>query len=246
MAIDEAIAEAVAETTSPATLRFYYWTRPTLSLGYFQSFADAAVWDPEHVDVVRRSTGGGAIMHHHELTYSLTLPSSDNDLGARQSAYRGLHDCIRETLAAVGVKTTPFRETVGAVAGRTDAAKTQSKGLAGKRNEPFLCFQRRTDEDLICGGYKILGSAQRRVRGGILQHGSLLLRTSTHADPLPGILELTDTRLDPAEIASEMVARIGRSMSIDFRPGELSGNEHCASELIANQRYASETWTHRR
>ncbi|MCM2370921.1 lipoate--protein ligase family protein [Aporhodopirellula aestuarii] len=247
MAIDEAIAEAVATQCVAPTLRFYGWSRPTLSLGYFQAIADASPWANLPVDIVRRSTGGGAILHDLELTYSLSLPLTDAGPGAREGVYQTVHQCVIDTLRSIGVTAVPYRDTAPAAEAKTqDATRAIASGLRSKRDEPFLCFQRRTDEDLICSGYKILGSAQRRVRGGVLQHGSLLLQVSKFAAELPGVAELTAVFFEPAAIANSIAERIGRAMSIDWQLGELTADEQDASRRIQRQRYAAAEWTERR
>lgn len=253
MAIDEAIVASVATVPVgavpvgavpvPATLRFYGWSRPTLSLGYFQSIADASAWSHQPVDLVRRHSGGGAIMHDHELTYSLSLPLTQTGPGARESVYRTVHQCIIESLRERGVIATTHRDRPSATAA---SVQVQPTGLRVNQDEPFLCFQRRTDEDLICGGYKILGSAQRRVRGGVLQHGSLLLQTSRHAEVLPGVNELSAVSIDPSDIAEGIAKRIATAMSIDWQFGVLTDQELAASERIRDERYASDHWTQRR
>ncbi len=239
MAVDQAIAESTshachadAESENDAatpTLRFYTWVRPTLSLGYFQTAADAA---PRFsaLSLVRRSTGGGAILHHHELTYSLTVPCKVGEHGARNDLYQGVHRAIVDELAANAVMTRPFRE---------DARFCDDE-------ETFLCFQRRTDEDLICSGYKILGSAQRRARRAILQHGSLLLRSSRHAPELPGIFDLTSKSFSTESLAHRIAARIGDQIGVNFSHGELSSNEATQADQIALQRFRCETWWNRR
>lgn len=253
MAIDEAIVAAVASGSVPPTLRFYAWSRPTLSLGYFQKAEDASSVSGSHVDIVRRSTGGGAILHHHELTYSLSLPLADAGPGAREGVYRSIHRCVIDTLKTWGVAAATYRDTMVRHRVKTQAMPgppiVQPDGLrpAGRTSdESFLCFQRRTDEDLICAGYKILGSAQRRVRGGILQHGSLLLRASSHADVLPGIFELTAADLDVRDFANALAERMGASMAIGWNCGELSSDELAASHTICADRYAASEWTRRR
>lgn len=254
MAIDEAIVAAVASGSEPATLRFYAWSRPTLSLGYFQNAADASNASSGLVDIVRRSTGGGAIMHHHELTYSLSMPLSDTGLGAREGLYRCVHRCVVETLKTWGIAAASYRDTIAFLRVKSPTVGSSPSvavvdGLrpaARTSDESFLCFQRRTDEDLICGGYKILGSAQRRVRGGVLQHGSLLLRASSHADVLPGIFELAAVNLNGRDFANALAERIGEAMAITWEGGELSDAELSASHTIRTDRYAAAEWTRRR
>ncbi|MCG8653349.1 MAG: lipoate--protein ligase family protein, partial [Pirellulales bacterium] len=149
MSIDQTLLETV-DRGGPPTLRFYTWNQPTLSLGYFQP----QVQRREHsasrkLELVRRATGGGAIVHHHELTYCLVMPLGDRRSGARVDLYQGLHQVASDVLAEFGVRASPHR-----LSGREENVDPSA----------FLCFQRRTAEDLVVAGYKVLGSAQRRGR----------------------------------------------------------------------------------
>ncbi|PHQ33078.1 lipoate--protein ligase family protein [Rhodopirellula bahusiensis] len=253
MAMDEALLNSVA-AGAPPTLRFYVWKRPTLSLGYFQPLAEAKAWaeqtgvtfgDAGEVDLVRRSTGGGAILHDAELTLSLTLPMNVSDTGAREATYRNVHESIADELKALGVDAKPFRTLgVGAVERERDSAAMSSP--ASKRDEPFLCFQRRTDEDLIVSGYKVLGSAQRRTKGALLQHGSLLWSVSRFADVLPGMQQLAGRRLDLDGFVRGLQQRLQRSFGIDWQSGALLPSEQAAADQIVTQRYANSDWTTKR
>lgn len=262
MAIDESISLAVAAKDQPATLRFYQWQRPTLSLGYFQSRADATSYIEgfnsaglkradgidvadgiDGIDVVRRSTGGGAIVHQHDLTYSLSLPIDDAGPGPREHVYLTMHRSIQESLRELGILTNPYRNFP--LKDSNDSTR-DAVTLRSRDSEPFLCFQRRSDEDLICGGYKILGSAQRRVRGGLLQHGSLLLRTSPIADSLPGIAELTNVTFPLDSFADAIANRIGHELDIDWTIDTISHAERERAEEIRTTRYAADEWLRRR
>jgi len=251
MSIDEAISLAVASGEQQPTLRFYGWKKPTLSLGYFQKLDESQRFlasrqqspvDNHAIEIVRRSTGGGAIIHDHEWTYSLSLPLADNGPGPRETVYQSVHQIIRDTLARSSVMARPFHQFDQTVAG----SKERAGGLRTKTDEAFLCFQRRTREDLICNGYKILGSAQRRVRGGILQHGSLLLSVSRWADVLPGIRELTNVDVNIQKFSTEIADCLGRELEIEFAPGVLTDAEIESSDRIQGTRYAADEWTRRR
>ncbi|EMI25720.1 MAG: lipoate--protein ligase family protein [Rhodopirellula sp.] len=253
MAIDEALLSSVA-AGAPPTLRFYGWKRPTLSLGYFQPLAEAMAWaertgvslgNTGEVDLVRRSTGGGAILHHAELTLSLTLPMNVSDTGAREATYRNVHEAIASELKVMGVDAKPFR-TLGTGAVTRMSYDSSGASSAGKRDEPFLCFQRRTDEDLIVSGYKVLGSAQRRTKGALLQHGSLLWSVSPHADVLPGIQQLAGRRLEMDQLVHGLQRRLKAMFEIDWQLGALESNEIKAAKQIVTQRYGNSDWTSKR
>lgn len=231
MAIDAAILACTGPDSGP-TLRFYSWRRPTLSLGYFQSLQQRQ----EHAEslalpVVRRATGGGAIVHDRELTYSLTVPTAKQWLGAAPELYQAVHAAIAESLAEFGVRAIRY----------ADSAKHLTPP-----GEPFLCFQRRTAEDLLVNQYKILGSAQRRGQGGLLQHGSLLLAASTAAPQLPGIAELSGRMITAAEICGVLAEKLAALLKVRWREAGLSAEERAAAHSIAEQKFSAASWTQRR
>ncbi|WP_372894496.1 biotin/lipoate A/B protein ligase family protein [Stieleria sp.] len=244
MAVDQAIAESVSASapsgSAPTyTLRFYTWAAPTLSLGYFQSSADASPRF-DTAERVRRSTGGGAILHHHELTYSLTVPSAAGEHGARTDLYRRVHAAIINALHRHGIDARPY------YLNKTPAAKTPAAKTLAASDDPFLCFQRRTDEDLIVSGYKVLGSAQRRFKRSILQHGSLLLRASEYASELPGLVDLTSISLDPETLLKRISEEFAALSGIAFESDVLTATEWTrADEIVASRFGRSEWWTRR-
>lgn len=231
MSIDQALLESTSQIQVP-TLRFYRWSHPSLSLGYFQKFAarDSHA-ESMGIDWVRRSTGGGAIVHHHELTYSLFVPA-DRSLGHHRDLYAQVHGEVAASLRDFGVTAIPYRML--------------PRSLPASAAEPFLCFQRRTDEDLIVSGYKILGSAQRKVRDAVLQHGSLLLKSSPHAPQLPGIAELT-SHLPSIQQLSEILAnRLGHRFELDWQEDGLRDEELESARRIAVAKFGSTQWKCRR
>lgn len=162
MARDEALLQSVGRGESPPTLRFYRWSPATISMGYFQSYQDYAALPPpaSELAVVRRQTGGGAILHDQELTYSLTLPLNHPLIPDGNA--NGLYDRVHEGFAAL-------LGYLGIAVSRGSAAGACS------HHGPFFCFERHSCFDLIVNGRKILGSAQRRTNQAVLQHGSLIL-----------------------------------------------------------------------
>ena len=144
MALDEALLDTVSADPGNAYLRTYEWTEPTLSLGYFQRLADVQS-DPRwrSAAVVRRLTGGGAIWHHHEVTYALIVPASHPLARPNTALYRAVHAAIVEMLAGVGIKAER----------RGDDASPDRPGL----DRPLLCFTDRDPEDLVYQGFKIVG-----------------------------------------------------------------------------------------
>src|SRR3954463_4715971 len=188
MAVDEVLLMDAVENGN-ATLRFYQWSEPTLSLGYFQQLASRQQhFASRNCAVVRRQTGGGAILHDHELTYSLILPPADPLTRNTSQLYNAVHAAF---IAALSKDSQN--------AGLERSLKCRGKQAADEsQDEPFLCFQRKSPGDVVLAQpddstvarvppRKVLGSAQRRHRGAILQHGSLLLEQSTAAPELAGL-----------------------------------------------------------
>ncbi len=176
MARDEALLLRVGRGESPPTLRLYQWDPPTISLGYFQRYADYTLL-PEPagtLPVVRRLTGGGAILHDWELTYSLTLPVAHPLLEQGPNRlYEMMHDVVITALAALGVG--------GARCGVSDDS--------GAAKGPFFCFARRHCYDVLVGSDKLAGSAQRRTRQAVLQHGSIVLGNRFSQQPTANVLD---------------------------------------------------------
>lgn len=230
MAIDQALLEMV-DSGGPAALRFYGWSEATLSLGYFQSARDRERHRPSvELPLVRRATGGGAIVHDYELTYSLAVRPTVRSVGAREELYHGIHAAIAETLDGLGLRARPCRESGG---------RLQDPGA-------FLCFQRRTAEDLVAHGYKLLGSAQRRGRQALLQHGSLLLRASPHAPELPGVEDLLARPVEAEPLSARIGERVASRFGWRVRPWRLSESLHRRAMEIERDRFAAPGWTDKR
>lgn len=230
MAVDEALLESTAGGGLP-TLRFYQWNEPTLSLGYFQRFADrgthAASLD---CPIVRRTTGGGAILHDRELTYSLSVPAGHRLARRPAELYDRMHRSLVQALEQLGA-----------------ASQVLATGAdRGPMAEPFLCFQRRASGDVVQAGAKIAGSAQRRHRGAILQHGSVLVETSPAAPELPGLEQTARVVVQPERLLEHWRDPLARELELNFAPGELSAAEQSrANELVA-EKFATVAWTENR
>ena len=250
MAVDAAILKCHLPG-DPPTLRFYRWSSPTLSLGYFQSFADRQIHrDSLSLDVVRRTTGGGAIIHDRELTYSLVTSQSVGAHGAVPYLYHIVHSAIIKAFAKLNV-----------------VAMRYGDATMGSHEEPFLCFQRRTSEDLVLSGYKIVGSAQRRGAGAVLQHGSLLIAASPSAPQLPGVLNLVGgmssggigssqtSGESPANgllssiqtiLAETVASQLERELRISWNPSSITAQELEEAEKAKKERFSVESWVMKR
>lgn len=164
MALDEALSEAVRERRSPPTLRLYGWDRPSLSLGCFQKASDI---NRDHCrakgyPVVRRQTGGRAILHDAELTYSVCASVEDTLFqGGLRGNYRALSDVLVLALNKLGIEAV------------ASYARTRQHG-----DRSSACFRSLSYGEITVSGSKVIGSAQKRFRNGFLQHGSILLDAS--------------------------------------------------------------------
>jgi len=191
MAVDEAMLVAAVERDFCAA-RVYRWDQATLSLGYFQENHRATGEQGESpLPVVRRMSGGGAIIHHHELTYSCAVPASHPLARAPADLYARVHAAFIALLDEQGVTAT------------------MRGASAAERDGKFLCFGRCDANDVLLGEHKILGSAQRRRRGAVLQHGSLLLHRSHFAPEFPGIGDLVSDATIGPKFAKQVADRLG-------------------------------------
>ncbi len=230
MARDEALLLRVEVGESSPTLRLYQWEPPTISLGYFQRYADyeALPAPAGELAVVRRLTGGGAILHDLELTYSLVLPIGHSLLADHPNRlYEIAHDAVIAALAGLDVSV--------ARCGVTDDS--------GPTRGPFFCFERRHCYDVLAGSDKITGSAQRRTHRAVLQHGSIILgnRYDQQATArVAGSYEQSVNRL-----RSTFVDHLSDLTDCAFQAGDWTPEELAAAESLT-PKYAGDDWVRRR
>lgn len=197
MSIDEGLLLRAVDGRS--AIRFYRWSAPTISLGHFQQAPAALAGSLAGLPVVRRLSGGGAILHDRELTYSCALPAGHPLCGAPARLYEAAHAAIIETL----------REDFGI------ESRLRGAGLPG--DDAFLCYARGDARDIVIGNRKIVGSAQRRRRGAVLQHGSILLAASDRAPQFPGLWELTGKLLTAGDLSERLAERFAVRLFPDSR-----------------------------
>lgn len=229
MARDEALLHAVEQGHAGPTLRLYRWEPPTISLGYFQCYADyEALPEPAgELPVVRRLTGGGAILHDLELTYSLTLPLDHPVLAdGPNHLYELAHDAV---IAVLGELTLPAHRE-----GFTDDS--------GPRRGPFFCFARRHRLDVLVGADKIAGSAQRRTRSAVLQHGSIVLANRYAQQPTAKAGQEFEQALQ--QVKSALPVRVAEATGLTLAPGDWLEPELAEAEALT-AKYAGPEWTRR-
>ncbi len=175
MGVDEALLASVVRTGRPS-LRFYRWQGPWLSLGYGQVLDRARIeaCGQAGVGVVRRVTGGRAVLHGSDLCYALAAREDQLPAGLAAS-YELVAGILIAALEALGVEAiaSPFPRRREAFQRRSQVDPNRAVGRPQRGN--FDCFARPAGREICVGGRKLAGSAQRRAKGGILQHGSIRL-----------------------------------------------------------------------
>lgn len=218
MAVDEAL---LALATEP-TLRLYGWAPHAVSLGYFQRAADFADL-PAGTPIVRRLTGGGAIHHGDELTFSLALDAwlLPRDVAA---SYVLLHDAIVAALAEAGVASA-----------RLPAGHGQSP-----RPDQRWCFAEAGRDDLVTARGKLLGSAQRRVqrpRPRVLHHGSLVLQRPSLTPFVAAIADVAPPDPLRQALRERLAEHLARALGLPLQPGELTAAERALAAELQASRY---------
>ncbi len=248
MALDEAIARAVEAGTVAPTVRFYAWNAPTVSLGCLQAAREAVereACERLGVRIVRRPTGGRAVLHDDELTYSVCVPLDRSWAGLSVGeSFRRIGEGLVAGLRRLGVTAT-LAKAGAALAGPAQAG---------------ACFQTPRMPAVLAAGKKLVGSAQRRSGGAILQHGSLLLGVDLglhqavfpswpREDPGKGVTWLKALlEKIPPRFAIERALMDGWAAALNVRavPGELTAVERHEAEQLALTRYGTPAWTWRR
>ena len=241
LAVDQAIAEHVQAAEAPPTLRFYTWYPRALSLGHAQPVAavDRPLAGKLGVDLVRRPTGGQAILHNDELTYAMALPK-------------------RHPLAARGVLRSYAALSRGLTAGLQRLGLKPELGdwepKSGQTGDG-LCFGSPSRHEIAVRGHKVVGSAQTRLHRGLLQHGSIVLSHDPDIYPLLGLQPVDPPSADlrtllpdtPAVGSLIQAFTEGFASELDaaFAPSELSPEELARSDELLQLRYATDAWLER-
>lgn len=238
MARDEALLEQCVDVDAPPIVRFYAWSSPTISLGYFQDFSEFEMLAPPagNLAVVRRCTGGGAILHDLEVTYSITMPLAHPLIAGRPNRlYELAHDAI---IAAIGHGT----HQLGGNSGACDSSAQRG---------PFFCFARRHMYDVVVDDpafsdnpAKIAGSAQRRTRTAVLQHGSIILDSRFPQQPTATWSSLAGPiTFDKA--VEKLILAFSKNLELNIQRDDWHPEELQAAHHIEPQ-YAGDLWTRHR
>lgn len=249
MAVDEAIFISYLEGKSPPTLRFYGWSPPTVSIGYFQNIEreiNIERLNLKGYGLVRRNTGGRAVLHDRELTYSIVAGTKE-----------GLPDNLMESYLYISKAFAYAFQDLG--------VKAEINQGADKYATSGACFESPSWYEITVNGRKLAGSAQLRQKTAFLQHGSILLSFSaadlgavlnipteslgTFVEMLQGkIVSLADlgVGLGPSELALKITESFNTLYGIIFEPGKLSAFETELARLLAINKYATEEWNYQR
>jgi len=254
MALDEAILEHIGRNEALPTLRLYAWDPPCLSLGHAQPFADV---DPSRIrqygwEVVRRATGGRAILHTDELTYSVIAPADEPRVaGSILESYNRLAQAL---LLAVQRLEIPVEM-------QEHVNSTGSMPLSNP-----VCFEVPSSYEITVNGKKLIGSAQARKKEGVLQHGSLPLTgdltricqalrfedESTREEASQRLLDRATTvesalgrAASWGEAAQAFVHAFEAQLGLSLKRGELSDSESRRTEELVREKYDHASWTAR-
>jgi lipoate-protein ligase A len=250
MAIDEAILDTTIEKNAHPTLRLYSWSPACLSLGYAQPISQIDL-DRLHAnkwDLVRRPTGGRAILHVDELTYSVAAPLDHPCfLGGVLESYKYLSQGLVRALQILKVEIEIQPEV----------------RLSNDQREQAICFELPSSYEITSGGKKLIGSAQVRRRGGVLQHGSLPLSgditricqvlsypdeesrsiAASHLRHRATTLEESLGHAIPwQEVANAIVAGFEQALNIDFDEHNLSIAESERADRLCRDKYEQTDW----
>ena len=268
MAVDEAILEAVIADSSPATLRLYSWNPACLSLGYAQpvSDVDRVALKERNIDLVRRPTGGRAILHCDELTYSVIGCESDPRLaGGVLESYCNLSLALLEALHRLGIPAQAQEKPLHDE-NMTDNVSFISKttNKAGEQNP--VCFEVPSNYEITVAGKKLVGSAQARRKKGVLQHGTLplqgdltrivqFLKFKDEAAQERAATRLLDRATTVESVVGKVISwdqaaitfRIAFSeiLNLELEAGELTETEQERIEELVKEKYTHPAWTER-
>ncbi len=253
MAYDEALLESVGAGESLPVLRLYDWQPPCLSLGHAQSFSDVEVQALSAIgwDVVRRPTGGKAILHTDELTYSVIAPLSEPRVsGGVLESYATLSRALLRALELLGL---------------SPQADAQYPLPTGGKGGP-VCFEVPSNYEITVQGKKIIGSAQARRREGVLQHGALplfgdlkriasVLAFQSEAEREQAVERLlaraatvftiTGRIITWRQAADAFRAAFEEQLHIKFQPDQITNKEQVRAEELVKTKYAHPAWTER-
>ena len=254
MALDEALLESVAAGQSAPILRLYGWAPPTVSLGYFQrgnKVVNLGACREYGYDVVRRSTGGRAVLHDQEVTYSVIAPNHDEVFsGGISDNYHIIAQGLLALVRSFGIEA--------------EIAGGRQKVPQGGNAAHNVCFFSPAFSELVYAGCKLVGSAQRRLGNAFLQHGSIplnidpeilfrVLTTSEEVSPAEGGAMLAarvgwlnrwlTTPVSRSEVEERLILHLGNTLNVTWQESQPTGVEWQRAEECCRNKFATAEWT---
>ncbi len=247
MAIDEAMLLTQKASLQP-TLRFYDWLQPAFSFGYFQRISeevDVAACDAHGIEIVRRMTGGGTVIHGWDVTYTIIVPH-DSGLFPKDisAAYCAISDCLINGLQRLGI----------------DVAHQIEKPIAG--NAPNICLTNPAQYDTLINGKKIAGVSQRRNQTGVMYQGYIALDLPTSevlglasrqvgfdrvaVGQSTAINQSRSTPVYRKQIEDAVAMGFEETLGVQLVEAELFSQELETAESLAQTKYGSAEWNFRR
>ena len=239
MAIDEAILAAQKEQPNP-TLRFYGWTQPAFSFGYFQDISaevDVDACRAEGIELVKRMTGGGTVVHGWELTYTLILPRGAGEMNI-SDAYHSIGQSLVKAFQQLGIPAQCYATC-------TEPSQTAQN----------ICLTNPAEYDVMSDNKKLAGVSVRRNRNGIMFQGYISLDMPpssilAHVSKDPEVQEIlrekstainTDGRSIPRSALIQAISET-LNLGIAFHSSELSSTEYVQAKTLAETKYATSGW----
>ena len=247
MAVDEAVLLSQQEQSNP-TLRFYTWSSPAFSFGYFQDIAsevDVKACRTDGIELVKRMTGGGTVVHGWDLTYTLILPRYGGEKSISE-----IYQCIGQSLVKAFEKLGIPAECHAICPDASSTMTNRTDKMAAN-----ICLTNPADYDVMCAGKKLAGVSVRRNRNGMMFQGyisldmppaSMLRRASRDHEVQQILIEKsTAINTDGRSITkSALIAAIVETFNIGitFHSGKLSSAARVQAETLAETQYATTKW----
>ena len=259
MAIDEAIMMAHEKDRIPPTIRFYQWSPPAVSLGYFQDMKkeiNIEACQNSGIDIVRRPTGGKAVLHDQELTYSFVISEKHPSITKSiLDTYKKISRALINGLNSLGINAdlVPLRE------------RKRQNHLANPSQNPIffktICFSTPSQYEVQVDGKKLIGSAQVRKKGVVLQHGSLLMELDRNKwfsifnfpsevvrkkilarFKATSIEEIIKNKISFLKLSDILLKGFEEEFQVKLRKEKLTKSEETCSKQLFNNKYSSEAW----
>jgi len=226
MAVDDALLTLCGRGHSPSTLRLFGFRPACLSLGRFQAAPPETCRD-DGLEVVRRPTGGRAVLHRGDICYSIIAPVGHPLVaGSIHQSYAKIARALAEGLAILGLP--PLQEVAP----------------QGRLPEGDWCFEAMAPHELALDGAKLVGSAQLRREGMLLQQGSIRLAPpGGQASAATSVEEALDRRVPRREVARALVEGFSRAWGVQFRRSRLTAEEEQLAQRLEREKYADQAWT---